>query len=166
MKTTSFTCFLADIEATLELGKHLGQALAKSAVRVIFLYGSMGSGKTSLVRGLVNALPGGEHAEAASPSFSLCNWYDTTPPVIHADLFRCETGGIPEELEEAVENLAPGRPLVLVEWAEFMPATLAPAERLDIRLQTCDEGRLFFATAHGEAATRLCAGLGLQSVSA
>lgn len=161
MTSMQFETFLADSEATVSMGKKLGQALQDSPVRLILFFGTMGSGKTTMTRGLVQALPGGQEAEAASPSFSLCNWYDTSPPCLHADLFRCEFGDVPEELEETLHTPAQQQTLVLIEWAEYLPAGLASPLRLDIHLQTCQEGRLFFATAHGQQAIALCKALGL-----
>ena len=52
--------------------------------------GELGAGKTTLVRGLVEALPGGQDAEVASPSFNLVNLYPTQPETAHVDLYRCE----------------------------------------------------------------------------
>lgn len=114
---------LPDTETTLALGAELARLLSQpGSPRVVLLFGDMGSGKTTLVRGLVSALEGGADAEISSPSFTLVNSYPTRPPVLHADLFRCEPadsdnfensghvagawaapGDIPDELAEALE---------------------------------------------------------------
>ncbi len=62
-------------------------------IRALYLRGTLGSGKTTLTRGLVAALPGGEDAEVASPSFTLCNIYPTRPALLHADLYRMGDNG-------------------------------------------------------------------------
>jgi tRNA threonylcarbamoyladenosine biosynthesis protein TsaE len=156
MDRQAFATYLPDEQATLRMGQILGHEVKESgAARCLLLRGAPGSGKTTLIRGLVNALPGGDIAETASPSFSLCNWYDTVPPVLHADVFRCCAGNIPEELEEALSEAVPGgRILVIVEWAENLSYTLRQKDYLDIFLHTCDEGRLFLITASGEASLR------------
>ena len=105
--------------------------------QVVFLMGTLGSGKTTFVRHLVSLLPGGENAEIASPSFTLCNIYPTTPEVMHYDLYRLPPGSYDEGLEEAIdliENPGPGNKSIclLIEWAENMPAILIPENRLEI----------------------------------
>lgn len=164
-----FVVHLPDVDATLALGGRLGELLAEAgadAVRAVMLRGDLGSGKTTLTRGLVAALPGGEQAEVASPSFTIINLYATEPPVMHADLFRCPPGiGLPDELDEALDfsgtaGQAGQRMIVLVEWPEHLPDGIVPAERLDILLETCHASRRFSATAYGGAARGLCAALG------
>ncbi len=88
-------------------------------VRLLLFYGGLGAGKTTLARFLVEGLAGGENAEVASPSFTLCNEYPTSPKTLHFDLYRLEDGKSDENFEEALDALqGPNPPLVLVEWAE------------------------------------------------
>jgi tRNA threonylcarbamoyladenosine biosynthesis protein TsaE len=77
-------------------------------VTVVLLRGDLGSGKTTFVRGLVAALPGGEEAEVASPSFNLVNVYPTRPEVVHMDLYRLRGGEAGELFEEYAEAAPPG----------------------------------------------------------
>ena len=145
---------LSDAEATVELGRSLGRALdARRAeggehLAIILFFGELGAGKTTFTRGLIEALPGGEDAEVSSPSFTLCNSYPTTPPVIHCDLYRSE-GALPDEVEEALDAESG---LVLVEWAERIPPEDLPLKRLDIRFQVCKNNRLVTLLPHVEAA--------------
>lgn len=158
-------------EATLALGGLLGRILASwsaDSLPALYLYGDLGAGKTTLVRGLAAALPGGDQAEVASPSFTLCNEYPTCPPVFHADLYRLAPGSaLPEELDDAEGLLA-------LEWPERLSAAslapdrldvelrpcpaepgAAPPENLDIPGQACERKRLARITAHGDRARRL-----------
>lgn len=163
----NYTCTLTDDgveialsseEATLALGRALGKALNRqwehrSPMRAILMYGDLGSGKTTLTRGLVEALPGGENAEVASPSFTVCNAYPTRPPIVHCDLYRTQPGGgLPEEAENALEDTSRVGSCLLVEWAERLRPEDIPAERLDIRFKSCNESRLALFTPHGVAA--------------
>lgn len=182
------TLLLNDADDTMELGRLLALALAGSApqgpeaggrVRAVYLFGSLGSGKTTLCRGLVAALPGGEEAEVASPSFTLCNIYPTRPPVLHADLYRLGGNAVlPEEMEE--DASPDGDALLLLEWPEYLAASEYAPERLDVVLtpwppdppenldipgEPCERKRLASVTAHGAAARRLLDALrpGLES---
>lgn len=152
----SLTVPLPDLDATLALGATLGDLLTRHGVSALLLFGRLGCGKTTLVRGLVNDLPGGHRAEVSSPSFTLCNIYPTKPPVAHCDLYRSD---IPIPLPEEAQNMLESGGLVLVEWAERLPRAERPANRLDIRLIPCQEGRLATLFPHGEAARLLAAEL-------
>ncbi len=71
-------------EATLALG----EALATSLVAGDFLglVGTLGAGKTTLVRGLTRrAAPA---SLATSPTYTLVNLYEGDPTIIHMDLYR------------------------------------------------------------------------------
>ena len=105
-------------------------------------------GDAVFTRGLIDVLPGGENAEVSSPSFTLCNSYPTTPPVVHCDLYRSE-GALPDEVDEALDA---ENGLVLVEWAERIADGNLPPKRLDIRFQVCKNNRLVTLSPHGEAA--------------
>lgn len=149
---TAQTVRLDDTDATVQAGQALGQALrTEQGLAVILFYGELGTGKTTFTRGLVSALPGGDEAEVASPSFTLCNSYPTKPPILHCDLYRSE-GALPDEVDEALDE---GAGLVLVEWAERLPKRNVPQERLDIRFQSCKNARSMTLTPHGETAGRV-----------
>ena len=63
--------------------------------------------------------------------------YGEGPRVVHADLYRI---GKPEELEGlALDDLAEGDAVVLVEWADRALERL-PAERLELELRYVPEG--------------------------
>lgn len=108
-----------------------GQCIAKlltnqSVMPVILLYGEVGSGKTTFTCGLVQHFPHSEYAEISSPSFTICNYYPTSPAIIHCDLYRC-SHTIPDEIYELFEDY---QGLLIIEWAEYLPEKLLPTERL------------------------------------
>ena len=116
----------------MELGAMLAQAMTTSSLRTIYLFADLGGGKTTFTRGFVSALEGGENAEVASPSFTLCNVYPTSPEVLHADLYRLSEGAtLPEEMEEMLEE---GDPFLILEWPQYLAADRYAPERLDIHL--------------------------------
>ena len=127
---------LTSPEDTMELGAMLARAMSASTVRNLYLFADLGGGKTTLARGFVAALPGGETAEVASPSFTLCNVYPTRPEVLHADLYRLSEGAsLPEEMEEMLDD---GDPFLLLEWPEYLAPRYRAEERIDVSLQPAD----------------------------
>ncbi len=144
----SLTLRLPGEADTLALGRALAAVLADPGKRAaLLLRGDLGSGKTTLVRGLVEALPGGDEAEVASPSFNIVNVYPTRPEVFHVDLYRIP-GGDPS-VEEHLEAAAAGDALVVVEWGEYLPRDLLPANRLECDWLPAATGRLCRMTAWG-----------------
>ncbi|EFL51233.1 protein of unknown function UPF0079 [Solidesulfovibrio fructosivorans JJ]] len=143
------TLSLPDTEATLALGRKLAVLASDPATRAaLLLRGGLGSGKTTLVRGMVTALPGGDAAEVASPSFNIVNVYPTTPETFHVDLYRIAGGDpcVDEHLETAADQDA----LVVVEWAEYLARAAQPADRLEIDWLPAESGRRCRITAAGE----------------
>lgn len=146
----------ARLEDTIRLGQWLAESLPTCpALRALLLRGPLGSGKTTFTRALVEALPGGASAEVASPSFTVCNHYPTTPPVLHCDLYR-NGSSLPDELAEGLDDPAV---LSIVEWAEYLPEAELPEEYLDISFKSCEETRLLIMQAHGPGATALLGSL-------
>ncbi|MFU2210050.1 tRNA (adenosine(37)-N6)-threonylcarbamoyltransferase complex ATPase subunit type 1 TsaE [Solidesulfovibrio sp. C21] len=140
---------LPDTEATLSLGRKLAGIASDPATRTaLLLRGGLGSGKTTLVRGMVTALPGGDAAEVASPSFNIVNVYPTNPETFHMDLYRI-AGGDPC-VEEHLEAAADQDALVVVEWAEYLARAALPADRLEIDWLPAQAGRRCRITAAGE----------------
>ncbi len=122
-----------------------------AALPALLLHGELGAGKTTFARGFVQALPHGDSAEVASPSFTLCHHYDTQPPVLHADLYRTPYS-LPDEVDEILED---GHTITLLEWAEFLPLSHRPHAALDIHFEVCHSVRLAKVQACGDVATRL-----------
>lgn len=101
-----------DAAAMQALGARL--AAIVRAGDVILLDGPLGAGKTTLARGLLQAL--GLQGEAPSPSFAIVQPYEPPEvalPVRHVDLYRVERPGEIEELglEDGAEDA-----LTIVEW--------------------------------------------------
>lgn len=142
---------LADEAATLALGRAMAGSLPPDwETPRLYLRGGLGSGKTTLARGFVSALPGGGEAEVASPSFNLANIYPTRPRVVHVDLYRLGEGVLDASLEEYFDP-RPGEPpdIVLVEWAENLPEAMPPADHLDMEWIASDQGREVLLRAEG-----------------
>ncbi|TVM15852.1 tRNA (adenosine(37)-N6)-threonylcarbamoyltransferase complex ATPase subunit type 1 TsaE [Oceanidesulfovibrio indonesiensis] len=156
------TLLLADEEATVALGRTLGLAWRRQwergtpSCRTLLLTGPLGAGKTTLVRGLVQALPGGGDAEVSSPSFTLANHYPTAPEVAHADLYRLAGGAADWEILDLLDE-HPG--IVVMEWSELVPESELPEHWLLITLQpaedSCEAGRVACIAASTPACAQL-----------
>jgi tRNA threonylcarbamoyladenosine biosynthesis protein TsaE len=145
--------FLADSHATQILGRNMAACLVRQAKPLpVFFRGSMGMGKTTLITALAKALPGGEDAETGSPGFTVCNVYPTKPGIAHFDFYRLGNGMLDESLLDFLDE---ERHLVLVEWAERVPAHALPPDRLDCLLTSHGGGRLAEFAAYGLALPQL-----------
>lgn len=118
-------------EATLALGRALAAALhASGAVQgglVVYLLGELGTGKTTLVRGLLRGL--GHAGPVRSPTYTLVEPYGIAGlDAYHFDLYRLSD---PEELEflGARDCFGPGQ-LCLIEWPAKAAGHLPPADLL------------------------------------
>ncbi len=131
---------LKDENDTLNTAKTIASHLKNyPKLRTILLFGELGAGKTTFTRGFVSAFENAHLAEVSSPTFTLVNQYPTTPPIIHADIYRlAETcpenmfPELPEDLEEALED---PEIYTLIEWAEYLDPNSLPSQRLDIFLK-------------------------------
>ena len=157
--------WLADEAATVAMGKRLANALKSvSSARglVIFLHGTLGAGKTTFSRGLIQGL--GHQGAVKSPTYTLVEPYEQLEPATwHFDLYRL---GDPEELEfmGIRDYLAPGN-LCLVEWPE-RGAGVLPGPDLDLTLTPDGEGRSLVFAPRTEAGQALLDRVHEQSDSA
>ena len=103
-------------EETVQLGRELARQL--TAPVLVLLSGELGSGKTTLTKGIVSGLDGGREEDVTSPTFTLIHEY-RGPDVnlYHVDLYRIDT---PRELDTLGldELFSEEGNLVLLEWGE------------------------------------------------
>jgi tRNA threonylcarbamoyladenosine biosynthesis protein TsaE len=104
---------------TIEVGRKLA-ALLKPP-QLVLLQGELGTGKTTLVKGIAQALDAADPDEVTSPTFTLVHEYegtrDGTPvKLFHLDVYRLEGERQLETL--GLDDLLTQDALVLVEWGE------------------------------------------------
>lgn len=110
MKKTEYIS--KDPSDTIQIGESIG--LAAKAGQLYAVYGDLGAGKTQLVKGIARGLGVPDWEYVVSPTFTLMNVYDGNMTLCHVDLYRLESGDIPDLNME--EFLVDG--IVVVEWAE------------------------------------------------
>ncbi|MBI9078390.1 MAG: tRNA (adenosine(37)-N6)-threonylcarbamoyltransferase complex ATPase subunit type 1 TsaE [Pseudodesulfovibrio sp.] len=144
---------LKDTDETIELGHILAKAMAETLnPPALLLQGALGSGKTTLVRGLVESLPGSDMAEVSSPSFNIFNLYPTVPPVAHFDLYRLE--GMPPD-DALFEYLDDSNTLIIVEWIQFLDREMWPDNAFFLEWTPSEAGRSLTLHAMGKTAQKI-----------
>jgi len=120
---------------TIKLGARLVNSLGRGDV--VCLFGTLGAGKTILVKGMAKGL-GISKGEVISPSFVIIREYlpaikaKVKIPFYHLDLFRLKN---PKEiLSLGYEEYLYGQGICVIEWAERLDKLL-PSEFLKIELE-------------------------------
>ena len=110
---------------TLGIAATIAEMLGKQ--KLVILRGDLGAGKTTLVKGWVEALGLAAADEVTSPTFTLVHEYGGAGKrVYHLDLYRLEHDAQLAAL--GIDEMAaePGA-VVLVEWGEKFPSLVARA---------------------------------------
>jgi tRNA threonylcarbamoyladenosine biosynthesis protein TsaE len=103
----------ASPEETEAVGFRLGKLLHAGAV--VGLYGDLGTGKTTMVRGIASAL-GIDRRDVTSASFTIIAEYPGRCPFFHIDLYRIEKE---EDLDATgIWDCLGGDGISVIEWAE------------------------------------------------
>jgi tRNA threonylcarbamoyladenosine biosynthesis protein TsaE len=135
--------------AMLALGAEIATILRPGLI--IFLSGNLGSGKTTLVRGILRGL--GYKEKVKSPTYNLIEVYKISKLYLyHFDFYRFEN---PTEWEEAgFRDYFNADSICMVEWPEKADGLLPPAD-LRFLIHIAEAGRDVEIYADTEAG-RLC----------
>jgi tRNA threonylcarbamoyladenosine biosynthesis protein TsaE len=117
-------------EETIELGRELARHL--SPPMLVLLSGDLGSGKTTLTKGIVSGLGGAREEDVTSPTFTLVhvfrNAHSNQPSdqsrtdvpsqskIYHVDLYRIE--GFQDLETLALDDALSEPAIVIIEWSE------------------------------------------------
>ena len=132
-------------EETIEFGRQLAKHIKPPCL--ILLEGELGSGKTTLVKGMAAGLGVVREEEVTSPSFTLVHEYGRDRKVYHMDLYRIE--GARDFASLGLDDLFEEEATVIVEWGERISDN-APELQWRIRLEyvTSDERRIKVESLH------------------
>lgn len=117
-------------EETTAWGREFAKRL--KAPELVLLTGDLGSGKTTLTKGIVAGLGAAAEDEVTSPTFTLVHVYGKDGKVYHADLYRIESFHDFETL--GMEDVFAKPAVVILEWSERFPLK-APWPQVRIRLE-------------------------------
>jgi tRNA threonylcarbamoyladenosine biosynthesis protein TsaE len=101
-------------EETVEIGRDLARQL--SAPVLVLLSGELGSGKTTLTKGIISGLGAAREDEVTSPTFTLVHEFGRDSKIYHVDLYRVQDFQGLESL--ALEDALAERAVVIIEWPE------------------------------------------------
>lgn len=122
-------------QETHRLGAQLGERLP--AGTILTFSGELGSGKTTLIRGLIEQITQTPAREVCSPTFNYLNIYTGTTTVYHFDLYRLNN---PHAfLSAGFADFLGGTSICCIEWPEVIE-TLLPSSRIHVVLTYCGEG--------------------------
>lgn len=134
-RCANLSFFLADENATIALARRLGARVKPGMV--FYLHGDLGAGKTTLVRGILNAL--GYEGHVKSPTYTLVEPYHISGlDLRHFDLYRLhdedewEAAGFRDEFD--------GNNIFFIEWPEKAP-NLIPKADVEINFEILSQGR-------------------------
>jgi tRNA threonylcarbamoyladenosine biosynthesis protein TsaE len=117
-------------EETMRWGREFSKRL--NAPVLVLLAGDLGTGKTTLTKGIVSGLGAANEDDVTSPTFTLVHVYGRPAKVYHADLYRIESFHDFETL--GIEDIFTAPSVAILEWSERFPLQ-SPWPRIQIRLE-------------------------------
>lgn len=119
-------------EETQIMGFSLGKLL--KAQGVVCLYGELGAGKTTFVKGIAQAL-GIPESNVTSASFTIIVEYDNEIPLYHIDLYRIEKES---DIDGAgIWDYIYSEGITVIEWAERLGKV--PDDFIKVKFAIIDE---------------------------
>jgi tRNA threonylcarbamoyladenosine biosynthesis protein TsaE len=117
-------------EETTNWGREFAKRLKPPVL--VLLTGDLGTGKTTLTKGIVSGLGAAAEDDVTSPTFTLVHVYGRAAKVYHADLYRIETFHDFETL--GMEDMFASPAVVILEWSERFPLP-SPWPQVRLRLE-------------------------------
>jgi tRNA threonylcarbamoyladenosine biosynthesis protein TsaE len=116
-------------EETQEIGIEIARSLPVPGV--VLLRGALGTGKTTLTRGIAVGLGLGDPGLVNSPSFTLVNIYHGSCPIYHVDLYRVE--GKRDLYSIGIDEFLGADGVTIVEWSEKLSPKYGEATEVELQ---------------------------------
>lgn len=101
-------------EETIAKGREIAAQLRPPVL--VLLSGDLGSGKTTLTKGIISGLGAAKEEDVTSPTFTLVHVFRNHCKVYHVDLYRVENFHDLESL--GLEDALGEKAIVIIEWSE------------------------------------------------
>ena len=134
----------------MALGQRIGQKL--QAQDVLVLTGDLGSGKTTLTKGIAKGL--GIKQMIKSPTYTIVREYEGRLPLYHLDVYRI--GDDPDSID--LDDFLFGDGVTVIEWGELLDDSLL-SDYLTVLLDKTEDGRQITLFPHGLRSQQLVAEL-------
>jgi len=117
-------------DETISWGRDFAKRL--HAPVMVLLSGDLGSGKTTVTKGIVAGLNAAKEDEVTSPTYTLVHEYGAEPKVFHGDLYRVDNFHDFETL--GMEEVFAEPAILILEWSEKFPLK-APWPQIRLKLE-------------------------------
>jgi tRNA threonylcarbamoyladenosine biosynthesis protein TsaE len=124
-------------EETIELGRKVGSQLKGG--EIIAICGTLGSGKTHLIKGIVSGAGAAESKKVTSPTFVIINEYKGQLDIYHIDAYRLES--ISEFEMLGFDDYCQSGSVVLIEWADKIESALKNIDYIRVELFHAGESK-------------------------
>ena len=113
-------CITKSAQETEQLAASFAKTLRSGDV--VALYGGLGMGKTTFVRGLAQGLH--STSEVSSPTFALVHEYEADVPIAHFDMYRIRS--MEDLYSTGFFDYLDSGAILVVEWTEHIAQYLPP----------------------------------------
>ena len=118
------------INETIQFGKKLAKIIEPGDV--FKLEGDLGSGKTTFIKGVVNAL--GYNGIVSSPTYTLINEYNINPKIVHIDCYREQN--IDRWFFLGINDYFDDNSIIFIEWPEILESIIPINKSYKIRIKS------------------------------
>ncbi|MHC4571565.1 MAG: tRNA (adenosine(37)-N6)-threonylcarbamoyltransferase complex ATPase subunit type 1 TsaE [Planctomycetota bacterium] len=124
-------------EETIEFGQKIGSQLRGG--EVLAICGSLGSGKTHLIKGIAAGAGAEDSRQVTSPTFVIVNEYAGKLDIYHIDAYRLSSVGEFEMI--GFDEYCRPQSVVVIEWADKVELALQGINYIRIELSHAGESK-------------------------